>query len=221
MKKIALLFIALFTVGLSFSQDDASIFYISFRMDEDLTNDLEVSFNERQFMSGYSEKPVFPENLIDSVKLIIERAVSSGLNAKAVCIYKLNKKGEPISTLGMGGELEGMPVNTKKKAILQSESAYYVRVDVNIIGRGGVSVGLPDGKRSRLKPAITFSVSAFDKNGKNVFKKSIKVKEFGVLKSKEVTSTDGSVSVRKAEILYPEDIIAMLRIATHEFLQVD
>lgn len=192
------------------AQASAGIFYISFRMDEELMNDLTVSFNERKFLSGYSEKPVFPEELIDSVRMNIERTVSAMIDAEAKCIYKQNKKGNDITTLGMNGELEAMPVDTRKNAMNNHERNYYVRVDVNITGRGGMAITLPDGKRSRLKPAISLTITAFDEVGNKFYDKTTKLKEFGVLKSKEETSSDGSVTVRKAEILYPEDVYQML-----------
>ncbi len=220
MKKLhqtLLLFALIFVVNVS-AQTTASIFYISFRMDEELTNDLSISFNDRKFLSGYSEKPIFPEALIDSVKLTIEQTVSEILKAEARCVYKQNKKGENITTIGMGGELEGMPVDTKKNAMNSHESNYYVRVDVNVMGRGGMAVTLPDGKRSRLKPVISLTITAFDELGNKFYDETTKLKEFGTLKSKEETSSDGSVTVRKAEILFPEDIYAMLEMVSSSFI---
>lgn len=220
MKNLSIILFSLVTLisAQIYAQSSAGIFYISFRMDEELMNDLSVSFNDRNFLSGYSEKPAFPESLIDSVKLSIESTVSEALKSKAACIYKLNKKGNNVTTLGMNGELEGMPVDTKKNAMKMNEKNYYVRVDINVTGKGGVSVTLPDGKRSKLKPAISLNISAFDELGNKVYDEKSKLSEFGVLKAREDSSADGSVTVRKAEILYPEDIYQMLNQVSAQFL---
>ncbi|MDX1650943.1 MAG: hypothetical protein R3277_00510 [Brumimicrobium sp.] len=195
----------------------AGIFYISFRIQDELREDLKVVFNERKFLSGFSSQPIFPEELIDSIKSDIESSVSRAIDAEAECIYKTNRKGDTVFTLGVGEELEGMPVDRKGNAISEHDKDLYVRVDVYITSKGGMSVELPDGKRSRLKPAINYVITAYDKAGKKVYKEKVKVKDFGVLKARERDSANGKRTVRKAEILYPEDIYEMLKVAITKF----
>lgn len=218
-----LLFIASFAIlsslNVSFAQDEktAGIYYISFRMDEELVNEIEVSYNERKVLTGYSEKTAFPQALIDSIKISIEDAVSTVLTSDVSCVYKLNRKGDTITTLGMGGELENMPVDKKKSAMELHDVDQYVRVDINYQATGGTKIDLPDGKRSKVKPMLTFSVKAFDKEGNKTFDESVKLKEFAPLHSIERTTADGEITTRKSEVLYPEDIYQMLQQAIELF----
>ena len=52
--------------------EEAGIHYIMFKMDEELMSDISISVNDRNFLNGYSESPVFPMSLIDSVKEYLE-----------------------------------------------------------------------------------------------------------------------------------------------------
>lgn len=212
-----LLTLTLFISIISFGQKEAGIFYISFQVDEDLRNELEASHKERNFLSGYSERPHFPEELIDEMKDTIAHSVGKVLSADAECIYKKNRKGDTVYTIGLGDELEGMPVDRKKKAIEASPKDVYVRVDIYIRSSGGVSVGLPNGTKSRLKPMIKYVLKAYNKDGKKIYKEKVKVKDFGVLKSTERDSNNGQWRVKESEILHPEDVYSMLLKAIDKF----
>lgn len=201
----------------SIAQQEAGIFNISFQVDEELRNELEASHKERNFLSGYSERPHFPEALINEMKDTIAHSVGKVLNANAECVYKINRKGDTVYTIGLGDELEGMPVDRKNKAIESHDKDLYVRVDVYIRSSGGVSVGLPNGTKSRLKPMIKYVVKVYNKEGKKVFKEKTKIKNFGVLKSTERDSENGEWRVKESEILHPEDIYAMLLKAIEQF----
>lgn len=216
MKKLYLTFI-LFISCLSFSQESAGIYYISFRVDDELRNELEATHKERKFFSSYSEQAHFPEELINEMKDSIQASVSKVLNVNAECVYALNRKGDTIYTLGMNGELEGMPVQTKGKAIKTHNKTHYVRVDVSIVSSGGVAVELPNGTRSRLKPMITYTITSFNGDGKRTFKEKVKLKDFGVLKSIERDSGNGNWRVKESDVLHPEDIYQMFLLAMRSF----
>lgn len=200
-----------------FSQQTGGIFYISFRLDEQLTNDVKVTFNDRNFFSAYAEAPIFPQDLVDSIKIAIEKKMSEKLQANVTCMYRENKNGKLITTIGLAGELEGMPVDTKSAAIKSNERDIYVRFDVNVSSSGGYTVTLANNSKSKFKPMLSIQASAFDASGKQIFSEKKTVKDFGQLKSIERTSADGSVTVRKSEILYPEDIYLMFIQALSEF----
>lgn len=216
MKTLCLAIILAFSF-LSFSQETAGIYYISFRIDDELRNELEATHKERKFFSSYSEQAHFPEELINEMKDSIEASISKVLNADASCIYSLNRKGDTIYTLGMNGELEGMPVQRKGKAMNTHSRDIYVRVDVSIVSNGGISVELPNGTRSRLKPMITYMVTAFDGQGKRFFREKVKLKDFGVLKSVERDSGNGNWRIKESDVLHPEDIYQMFLMAVKSF----
>ena len=200
--------------------EKAGIHYIIFKMDEELMSDISISVNDRSFLNGYSESPVFPMSLVDSVKDYLEYITEEVIGVPAECVYKVNKKGKEVTSLGMNGELEGMPVALLKGARTRhSDLDYLVRIDVNITGRGGKWTINPKDVRFKLKPTITLKITQFDSEGKVLFSEKLKVKEFGRLRTREVTSGDGRVTVRKSEILYPEDIYEMLLVAGSQYLE--
>jgi len=213
-----ILFLSFFILtNLALSQQKGGIYYISFRLDELLTNDVKVTFNDNKFFSSYSEAPIFPEGLVDSIKIAIEDKMSEKLNANVNCIYSKNKNGKTITTIGLAGELEGMPVNSKSAAIKSNERDIYIRFDVNITSSGGYTITLANNSKSKYRPKLSIRAVAFDSSGKKIFSAKKTTKDFGKLRSKERTSADGSVTVRKAQILYPEDIYLMFTQALGQF----
>ena len=199
--------------------DKAGIFFISFNMDEDLMNDITVTVNDRAFLNSFSEAPIFPEAIIDSIKILFEDVTEKVLGTPSSCVYKTNKKGKQVVTLGMNGDLEGMPVDLLKSARKQHKDLdYFVRININITGRGGSWTVNPRDVKFKLRPTVTMRMTQYDKAGKTLFSERLKVKEFGKLKSRKITSSDDRISVRKSEILYPEDVYEMLLAVTREFI---
>ena len=200
--------------------EKAGIHYIMFKMDEELMSDISISVNDRNFLNGYSESPVFPMSLVDSVKEYLEYITEEVIGVPTECVYKVNKKGKEVTSLGMNGELEGMPVALLKGARTRhSELDYFVRIDVNITGQGGRWTINPTDVRFKLKPTVTLKITQFDLEGKVMFSEKLKVKEFGRLRSREVTSGDSRVSVRKSAILYPEDIYEMMMVVGGQYIE--
>ena len=200
--------------------EEAGIHYIMFKMDEELMSDISISVNDRNFLNGYSESPIFPMSLIDSVKEYLEYVTEEVIGVPTECVYKVNRRGKEVTSLGMNGELEGMPVDLLKAARKRhSDLDYFVRIDVNITGRGGKWTINPKDVRFKLKPTITLKITQFDSEGKVMFSDKLKVKEFGRLRTREVTSRDGRVTVRKSEILYPEDVYEMLLVVGGQYIE--
>lgn len=200
--------------------EKAGIHYIMFKMDEELMSDISISVNDRNFLNGYSESPIFPMSLIDSVKEYLEYVTEEVIGVPTECVYKVNRRGKEVTSLGMNGELEGMPVDLLKAARKRhSDLDYFVRIDVNITGRGGKWTINPKDVRFKLKPTITLKITQFDTEGKVMFSEKLKVKEFGRLRTREVTSRDGRVTVRKSEILYPEDVYEMLLVVGGQYIE--
>ena len=219
---LLLLFVMMSATPAMAQEDDeeAGIHYIMFKMDEELMSDISISVNDRNFLNGYSESPIFPMSLIDSVKEYLEYVTEEVIGVPTECVYKVNRRGKEVTSLGMNGELEGMPVDLLKAARKRhSDLDYFVRIDVNITGRGGKWTINPKDVRFKLKPTITLKITQFDSEGKVMFSDKLKVKEFGRLRTREVTSRDGRVTVRKSEILYPEDVYEMLLVVGGQYIE--
>lgn len=219
---LLLLFVTMFATPVMAQEDGekAGIHYIMFKMDEELMSDISISVNDRSFLNGYSESPVFPMSLVDSVKDYLEYVAEEVLGVPTECVYKVNNKGKEVTSHGMNGELEGMPVALLKAARNRhTDLDYFVRIDVNITGRGGKWTINPKDVRFKLKPTVTLKITQFDSEGKVMFSEKLKVKEFGKLRTREVTSGDGRVTVRKSEILYPEDIYEMLLVVGGQYIE--
>ena len=123
------------------NEKTTGIFQIYVSISEELTTEFKAKNNNRTVLNGYSESAIFPDNLLDSVRTITEVLLSEKLDSKAECTYKTNKKGKNVTTVGANNELEGMPINTFKNALTQSEFDQYVKVSVQYEGNG-VSVDL-------------------------------------------------------------------------------
>ena len=112
-----------------------------------------------------------------------------------------------------------MPVDLLKSARKQHKDLdYFIRINISITGRGGSWTVNPRDVKFKLRPTVTMRLTQYDKAGKTLFSERLKVKEFGKLKSRKITSSDDRVTVRKSEILYPEDVYEMLLAVTREFI---
>jgi hypothetical protein len=196
-------------IGISFGQGDkksTGIYNLYINISEELTTEFKATDNSRNFLNGYSESAIFPDNLLDSVRTITEVMLSEKLDSKVSCTYKTNKKGKKISTVGANNELEGMPTNTFKNALTQSKFEQYAKVSVSYT-TGGTSIDFGFSKRSKVKPKVSITIVVFDRDKNEVWKGKANIKDFGKLR--QVSRTRGDVTVKKSETLTPEDIFMM------------
>ena len=131
-------------------------------------------------------------------------------------IYKRTKKGKLITTIGTTGELEGMPVNTLKKAISTGNKDQYIKVSAYISGQGRMPVeGFSN--KTQIKPKVEILVQVYGKDKKLLFKKEATLDNFASLRS--VTRTRGAITRTKSETLSPVDIVMMYEMALEEALK--
>ncbi len=194
----------------------AGIYWIYVHMAPALTTEYSAEVTDRKVMNRYSESAIFPDALLDSVRVTAETLCSAKLGMPVECIYKLNKKGAPITTVGANNELEGMPVNTLKGAMAGATYDRYVRIDV-IMNTGGRAIRLGPDKFSRIKPIVTATIRVADAQGNEVFKNKVTLKDLSALRS--VERTRGNVIRTHSETLGPEDIFLIYEQALQELLQ--
>ena len=190
------------------AQNDANskkggIYLLYVHMSDDLTTEYKKTNNSRTFLNGYSESAIFPDNLLDSVKVRAEMFCSEKLQADVTCIYKMSKKGKQVTSIGANGEIEGMPANTFKNAVANSDLDYYVRLSI-MMHPGGKAIMLNNGKESIIRPVVDGYIKVFDEAKNVVWKNSATLKDFSTLRS--TSSTDGDITVTVSETLGPEDI---------------
>ena len=179
------------------------IYLLYVHMTDDLTTEYKKTNNSRTFLNSYSESAIFPDNLLDSIKARAELLCSEKLQADVKCIYKMSKKGKQVTSVGANGEIEGMPANTFKNAVANSDLDYYVRLSI-MMHPGGKAIMLHNGKESIIKPVVDGYIKVFDKAKNVVWKSKASLNDFSSLRS--VHSTDGDIAVTISETLGPEDI---------------
>ena len=194
----------------------AGIYWLYVHMAPELTTEYSVEVTDRKVLSGYSESAIFPDALLDSVRATAEALCAAKLGMPVDCIYKLNKKGEPITTVGANNELEGMPTNTFKGAVASAARQRYIRIDV-MMNTGGKAIVLGPDTYSRIKPIVTATITVSDADGKEVFKHKVTLKDLSELRS--VARTRGNRIVTTSETLGPEDIYLIYEQALVQLLQ--
>ena len=212
---LTLLFCCIF-LFLNAQNEKSGIFKIYIHIEPELVTEINKKYTDRKFLSEVSTSAVFPEHLLDSIKVISEASLSSKFNSKAECIYKKSKKGKVLSSIGANGELEGMPVNTLKNAILNNNKDHYISISAYITSNGKKSVLDPKWS-SKVKPMIKLMVKIQDIDKKIIWKKNIVLQDFSELRS--VSRTRGTIVRTKRETLSPVDIFLMYELALIELLQ--
>jgi hypothetical protein len=212
---------AIFFPSFLLAQKSAGIYYLTFLVQSDIMT-LESNSEKRNgFFTGSSTSVSIPDNLVDTIKLLTERTLSQKMNAKASCVYAKTKGGKTFDTTGMEGgtdrkSVEGLPFANFNKAEEQFKKDLYVQMQVLIENGKGVNIDFGDG-RSKIKPMITLTVKAFDKNKKMVWKHKVKLKNLAKLKRwKEETEKQERKS---GQVLSAEMIVEMYRLGLEEFLQ--
>jgi len=140
-------------------QKEASIYSLNFKISPELTT--EGNFGRVSWSRTFSDE------IKNSIKKLAESKCKEKLNAKTNCIYKKNKKGKELSSLGGSGTLSGMPSNTFKNAVATNEKDFYIKLDFYITNDGKpILVGK---KKSVIKPRVVAYVKVFDKDKNVIF----------------------------------------------------
>ena len=196
--------------------EQAGIYLLYVHMAEALTTEYAVEVTDRNVLNGYRESAIFPDALLDSVRVTAETLCARKLGLAVDCIYKLNKKGERITTVGANNELEGMPTNTFKGAVASATRDRYIRIDV-MMNTGGKAIRLGPGTYSKIKPIVTATVTVTDAMGNEVFKNKVTLKDLSDLRSEQ--HARGNVIETRSETLGPEDIYQIYKQALEQALR--
>jgi len=193
--------------------EEGGIYMLQFKIEDDLMQKFKVEFPEKKFFTSFSEIVQFSDEILDSIKFVSERLLSKRFNADIRCIYKYTKKGKQVTSVGVLGHLDGMPVNTFKNTIENYKKKYYIKI-VASFQAGGYSIDFGGGKRSKIKPKLTLVVNVFDINKNPIFKNKVVEKNFEKLRSRAKSFESllrGKAVITVSETLNAEDFFSMYK----------
>ncbi len=182
--KWVLVFIFYFLSCGVLTAQQAGIYRISFRIEPELVNGfgIQVPDNGRPPNQNNWFFLQFPRSVRDSLIATIERKVSQALFMEAKCVYRLNRKQQPITSSPLNNQLGGFPNNQLKWAIRNVEKDAYVKVNVQIVARGGTNFTFFDGTFSRLRPMMVITIRAHDAEKRKLYAKTVRERDFSSLR---------------------------------------
>jgi len=199
------------------SAQSGAVYSFIFNVNPELTDFIKVERNNRKWFSEYSESEIFPEELIDSIKIKTEEAFTDKLQMPVKMCFHIDKQGRKYDSGGTGGRLEGLPSNTFKGAKVDcAKNNRYIRYQVQMYNGSSNSVTFGNSK-TKINPNLRITAIVFDENKNKVWKKKIEIKDFAKLRS--VKRNYGDFDVTKSEVLSPVDIYAMYIIGLDELMK--
>jgi hypothetical protein len=197
MKFISILILTIVSIWISLTSTTNSV---SSQKDDktsaalyDLSVNVSSELTTQGSIGAISWSSNIPVEQIERMKKFAESKCSEKVDAETRCIYKLNKKGEELSTLG-NGNIAGMPVNSFKNAVQNNEEDLFVSIQIHITNDGKpIKVGK---KKSKIQPKASGLIRVFDRE-KNLIKKGKWTQSL----------LDGVIELEdKDDILSPKDI---------------
>lgn len=185
----------------------AAIYNLYIMVNDEVKNEYAVNDDSKTFLSGYSISDAMPDSLLDSIRVVAVRMVQDYLNMPTELVYKVNKKGENVTTIGANDEIEDMPTNTLGGAIDDNDHDLFVYIWVNITSGGKSTVDLGFKRYSKVKPMVDVTVKIQDAEKEMIYKPKASLKDFEKLRQTEDVA--GTITVREAETLSPVDIYNM------------
>ena len=216
------LFILFFLPLFFFAQQNAGIYSIYFPISKNLLQATRVQSSQGSVGGvgvnspgslGFNNNliPPFATFLHDSVRLTLEKFVGEVLSTETVCIYRMNKKNEAISSSGFPGSISGLPRNYLRNSIKFYDKDYYVRVKVRFGGFAVTSPSLLGFQRGYIQPVVRIRIRAYDVERKKIYNRKFRYTNFPKLKNVQVSGFGSSIKVIHQEILSSDMIFSMLK----------
>lgn len=195
------------------AQTSAVVHQFNVTVAEELKTELSVNDRSRNVMSEFSVGTALPEELVDSMAVDAERALTQKLGFPVHMCWTKGRRGTGAGGF-LGPQLIGLPNNTFKlaKEYCQGETRF-IELNCMIADGGSVTIG----ERKKLKPMVTMTMQVFDPDKKEVMEKKVKLKDLGTLR----TSTEyrGPVETKTSDTLGPYDIYGIYRMALAELMR--
>ncbi|MCX7696691.1 MAG: hypothetical protein N2Z72_03230 [Bacteroidales bacterium] len=194
----------------AYAQTRAVIYSMRIKVDPALVEEVKISTN-KPLTGSFSFRECFPDTLTDFIIAKSEEILSRKFGVPFEAFYSYYKNGKKITTMGVYGELEGLPDNTYKKTVSSISANYYALIDAHLTGGGDFSIEFANGSVSKIKPQISVTVKVFDSNKKKVYARTVTLKKFGKLRSKTEYLVDPRTgktwAVKTSETLSPMDVV--------------
>jgi hypothetical protein len=202
--------IPIFAVGQS-----AVIYNFAFRIDDELITQTKAQNKDYKILNLATVEDM-PKETSDTILIVSEVYLNKLFNVVVSSMVSEEK-------LIMGAlpeHLMYLPANTLNKAIKNGDHQYYININCHIAASGGTRITFGTNSYSRVKPKVTLSITASDKNKNVVFKKEVVVKDFEKLRSRSFEKTYGvkglvenTDEVTVSETLTAYDILKMYLVA--------
>lgn len=178
---------------------NGGIFSINLRIAPELTT--EGSFGRVSWSTEMTSEQK------ESILKLIEASCSEKLDANVESIYKVNKKGERVTSLGTSGSVSGMPTNTFKNTVLNNDKELFIKVDIYITNDGKPI--MVEKKKSIIKPKVSGYIKVYDKDKNVVYSHKFSKNSLG-----------GIISLNsKNEPLSPENSYIIIEDAVAELMK--
>jgi hypothetical protein len=191
------------------------IFNFAFRIDNELITQTKAQNKDYKILNLATVEDM-PKETSDTILMVSEIYLNKLFNVVVSSMV-------PEEKLIMGAlpeHLMFLPANTLNKAIKNGDHQYYININCHIAASGGTRITFGTNSYSRVKPKVTLSITAADKNKNVVYKKEIVVKDFEKLRSRTFEKTYGvkglvenTDEVTVSETLTAYDIIKMYLVA--------
>jgi hypothetical protein len=191
------------------------IFNFAFRIDNELITQTKAQNKDYKILNLATVEDM-PKETSDTILMVSEIYLNKLFNVVVSSMV-------PEEKLIMGAlpeHLMYLPANTLNKAIKNGDHQYYININCHIAASGGTRITFGTNSYSRVKPKVTLSITAADKNKNVVYKKEVVVKDFEKLRSRTFEKTYGvkglvenTDEVTVSETLTAYDIIKMYLVA--------
>jgi hypothetical protein len=163
--------------------------------------DLSINLSSELTTQGRIGAISWSESITDEqterMKKTAETKCSEKVGADVKCVYRLNKKGKKLSTLG-NDNIAGMPTDSFKNTLENNEDELFVSIQIHMTNDGKpLKVGK---KKSRIQPKVSGLIRVFDRE-KNIVHKGKWSQNLldGIL---ELNDKDDNLSPEDIEVLY-------------------
>lgn len=212
-----IIFVQLTISKASIAQDRAGIFHVNFNIDRELTHSKHLLPIQDVIQSADLNRARLSDSDIDSIRILIERTVSTELRAQTEYIYRKTPTGNDIKSVDFGTTIRGFPVCSKRKAIKLHEKEYYVNVSIMFSAMQRISFEAIILGVRQFKPAVRIRIIAFNEQGKPVYKKRVFVNDFEKLKGFE-KNINGFV-INNIQVLTSQQIKEMVAKSMQQLIE--
>ena len=211
--KVKLLLVLLMPMSF-FSQEKVGIYAISFSINQNLLQEYKVQTGQNSSLNtsfSYRSIPPLSDFLHDSVRLTLEKMLAEVFSSEANCIFRMNSRNEPISTIGFTTNIRGLPRNCLRNAIKLYEKDTYARVYVRFYGYSVSSPSIFGFQKGYIQPVVSIRIKAYNVERKKIYNQKIRYSNFPQLKNFQVSGFGNQTSVIRREILSSTMIFSMLK----------